>query len=75
MESIPRDVREFLDNYPRDGDDPTRSENLQFYSNELRCRPDRCLIEEIHDRLLCSTNWTFSPAHVALTDGLVITPN
>ncbi|EDR13275.1 uncharacterized protein LACBIDRAFT_308954 [Laccaria bicolor S238N-H82] len=50
MESIPRDVQEFLDNYPRDGDDPTRSENLQFYSNELRCRPDRCLIEEIHDQ-------------------------
>ncbi|KAJ3567042.1 hypothetical protein NP233_g6618 [Leucocoprinus birnbaumii] len=50
--SIPRDVREFIDEYPGVGDDPNASENLLFYSNALRCRPDNHLIDEIHDQWL-----------------------
>ncbi|PCH40588.1 hypothetical protein WOLCODRAFT_24194 [Wolfiporia cocos MD-104 SS10] len=48
--SIPRDVREFLDDYPNLSDDPSSSDNLRFYSNELRCRPDNLLIDELHER-------------------------
>ncbi|KAF7365073.1 OGFr-N domain-containing protein [Mycena venus] len=48
--SIPRDVQEFLDGYPRGGNDPRQSANLGFYSNTLRCRPDELLVEEIHDQ-------------------------
>lgn len=47
--SIPRDVQEFLDGYPDLRDDDFRSNNLKFYSNELKCRPDRKLIAEIHE--------------------------
>ncbi|KZT63783.1 hypothetical protein DAEQUDRAFT_679744 [Daedalea quercina L-15889] len=46
--SIPRDVREFLDDYPDNGDDQTRSDNLLFYSNKLRCRPDNLYIDDLH---------------------------
>ncbi|KAG6890819.1 hypothetical protein C0995_003252 [Termitomyces sp. Mi166 len=46
--SIPRDVREFLENYPDNVDDPKASANFEFYSNVRRCRPDNCLIDEIH---------------------------
>ncbi|KDQ62508.1 hypothetical protein JAAARDRAFT_170933 [Jaapia argillacea MUCL 33604] len=48
--SIPRDVHEFLDGYPSQGDDPTSSANLAFYSNKRRCQPDNLLIDEIHER-------------------------
>ncbi|KAJ7795600.1 opioid growth factor receptor conserved region-domain-containing protein [Mycena olivaceomarginata] len=48
--SIPRDVQEFLDGYPRGGNDPRQSDNLGFYSNTLRCRPDNLLVEEIHEQ-------------------------
>jgi hypothetical protein len=48
--SIPRDVQEFLDRYPRNGDDRRLSANLGFYSNYLRCRPDDLLVEEIHEQ-------------------------
>ncbi|KAJ7442663.1 opioid growth factor receptor conserved region-domain-containing protein [Mycena latifolia] len=48
--SIPRDVQEFLDNYPRNGDDRRLSANLGFYSNSQRCRPDDLLVEEIHEQ-------------------------
>lgn len=46
---IPRDVQEFLDGYPNLRDDRSQSNNLKFYSNELKCQPDRKLISEIHD--------------------------
>ncbi|KAF9454697.1 hypothetical protein P691DRAFT_804044 [Macrolepiota fuliginosa MF-IS2] len=48
--AIPQDVREFIDEYPDIGDDPEASENLDFYSNILRCRPDNRLIDEIHEQ-------------------------
>ena len=46
---IPRDVQEFLDGYPDLHDDRSQSNNLKFYSDDLRCRPDRKLISEIHE--------------------------
>jgi len=46
---IPRDVQEFLNGYPGLRDDRSQSNNLKFYSNELKCQPDRKLISEIHD--------------------------
>ncbi|TFK40540.1 opioid growth factor receptor conserved region-domain-containing protein [Crucibulum laeve] len=48
--SIPRDVQLFLDRYPSSQDDADVSANLKFYANQLRCRPDDKLIEEIHDQ-------------------------
>jgi len=45
---IPRDVQEFIDNYPGVDEDADASENLAFYSNTLRCRPDNKLVDEIH---------------------------
>ena len=47
---LPRDVREFLDNYPSLPDDPSLNENLKFYSNQVRCRPDNLLIDELHEQ-------------------------
>ena len=47
---LPRDVREFLDNYPSLPDDPALNENLKFYSNQVRCRPDNLLIDELHEQ-------------------------
>ena len=47
---IPRDVQDFLDGYPGLRDDRSQSNNLKFYSNELKCQPDRKLISEIHDQ-------------------------
>ncbi|KAH9949872.1 opioid growth factor receptor conserved region-domain-containing protein [Amylocystis lapponica] len=48
--SIPNDVREFLEGYPQNRDDATLSANLEFYQNALRCRPDNLLIEELHEK-------------------------
>lgn len=48
--SIPRDVQEFLDEYPDVVDDPTSRANFEFYSNSLRCSPDNRKVEEIHKR-------------------------
>jgi hypothetical protein len=50
LQSIPRDVAEFLDGYPDVSEDTSTSVNLKFYSNELRCRPDNMLIDEIHEK-------------------------
>ena len=47
--SVPRDVQEFLEEYPDLVDDSNQSDNLLFYQNKLRCRPDRKLIDEIHE--------------------------
>lgn len=46
---VPQDVQEFLDGYPDLRDDRSQSNNLKFYSNELKCQPDRKLISEIHE--------------------------
>lgn len=46
---IPRDVQEFLDGYPDLRDNRSQLNNLKFYSNELKCHPDRKLISEIHE--------------------------
>ncbi|KAF8903124.1 opioid growth factor receptor conserved region-domain-containing protein [Gymnopilus junonius] len=46
----PRDIQEFLDDYPDVTDDPSCTANLKFYSNNLRCRPDNRTIEEIHEK-------------------------
>ena len=46
---IPRDVQEFLDGYPDLYDDHSCSDNLRFYSDKLKCQPDRKLISEIHE--------------------------
>lgn len=48
--SIPRDVQEFLDDYPDNVDDKSLNANLEFYSNKRRCQPDNFLIDEIHER-------------------------
>ncbi|KAF8515691.1 opioid growth factor receptor conserved region-domain-containing protein [Hysterangium stoloniferum] len=49
--SVPRDVLEFLEDYPHsDGDDSDCNANLKFYSNKLRCRPDGLLIDELHNQ-------------------------
>lgn len=52
--SIPRDVQEFLDNYPDVGDDPLANANLAFYSNKIRCEPDAVTIEQIHEEWVIS---------------------
>ena len=46
---IPPDVQEFLDGYPDLRDDRSLCDNLRFYSNDLKCHPDRKLISEIHE--------------------------
>ncbi|EIN12649.1 hypothetical protein PUNSTDRAFT_61019 [Punctularia strigosozonata HHB-11173 SS5] len=48
--SLPRDVQEFLAGYPGIEDHPSQHANLLFYRNQLRCRPDNLLVEEIHDQ-------------------------
>jgi hypothetical protein len=48
--SIPRDVIEFLEEYPDVDENSSEVSNLQFYSNKLRCRPDGKTIEEIHEK-------------------------
>ncbi|TFK74812.1 hypothetical protein BDN72DRAFT_759034 [Pluteus cervinus] len=48
--TVPRDVRLFLDGYPDDSGDPDAKDNLEFYSNTRRCRPDRLLIDEVHEK-------------------------
>ena len=48
--SIPRDVQEFLDNYPGQKDDSGSTHNVEFYQNKRRCQPDRLLIDEIHEQ-------------------------
>ncbi|KAF9483379.1 hypothetical protein BDN70DRAFT_873878 [Pholiota conissans] len=48
--SIPRDVQEFLDGYPDVREDPSATANFQFYSDNLRCRPDARTISQIHTK-------------------------
>ncbi|OCH88684.1 hypothetical protein OBBRIDRAFT_795005 [Obba rivulosa] len=47
---VPRDVREFIQGYPDNRDDPSLKANLEFYSNQRRCQPDHMLIEEVLSR-------------------------
>jgi hypothetical protein len=88
MSAIPQDVQEFLDGYPDLCDDRSQSDNLKFYSNKLKCKPDRKLIDEIHEEyaahLRVSLRPRLSGADMAdicfavplliLTDGLETTP-
>ncbi|KAI0662203.1 opioid growth factor receptor conserved region-domain-containing protein [Cubamyces menziesii] len=46
--SLPKDIKDFLEGYPRLPDDPKLNANFEFYSNKLRCRPDNLLIDELH---------------------------
>lgn len=55
MQNLPSDIQEFLESYPNGSDDRSLSDNLQFYSNRLRCRPDNLLVEQIHER--CVVVW------------------
>ncbi|KEP47077.1 opioid growth factor receptor-like protein [Rhizoctonia solani 123E] len=51
--SMHPDVKEFLDGYPNiDHTGPPNPDhiNLKFYSNELKCLPDKLLIEELLDK-------------------------
>ena len=53
MPSIPPDVVAFIEGYPahvQQGDDLDFNDNLNFYSNKLRCRPDGLLVDELHER-------------------------
>ncbi|CAG7846535.1 SubName: Full=Uncharacterized protein {ECO:0000313/EMBL:CCA67834.1} [Serendipita indica DSM 11827] len=45
--SIPRDVQEFLLEYPGVSDQTRKQRNLEFYRNVRRCQPDNMLIEEL----------------------------
>jgi hypothetical protein len=36
--SIPRDIQEFIAEYPTVGDDPHVNDNLRFYRGELKVR-------------------------------------
>jgi len=47
---LPRDIQQFLHQYPDVEDDTTLSANLDFYSNKRRCQPDNLLIDQIHQR-------------------------
>jgi len=47
---VPRDIQEFLDDYPDNTDDASSSANLLFYSNKRRCRPDNLLVDELHEQ-------------------------
>ncbi|KAJ7069677.1 opioid growth factor receptor conserved region-domain-containing protein [Mycena amicta] len=53
---IPSDVLEFLRGYPRAGDNPQLSANVEFYKNTHRCQPDSLFIEEIHEQWLGDYN-------------------
>ncbi len=43
-----RDITQYLTGYPSQRDDPSLNDNLRFYSNEIRSRPDGDLIDLIH---------------------------
>ncbi|KAK0188039.1 opioid growth factor receptor conserved region-domain-containing protein [Armillaria mellea] len=49
-QNIPRDVLDFLTDYPSNSNNLSQSDNLLFYQNKLRCRPDRLTIDELHER-------------------------
>ena len=48
--SIPKDVRDFLDCYPGAPNDPKSTANHDFYANKIPCRPDRLLIDDLHEQ-------------------------
>ncbi|KAJ3970703.1 opioid growth factor receptor conserved region-domain-containing protein [Lentinula raphanica] len=50
MNNLPADIQEFLENYPDGTDDKSLTANLEFYSNRLRCRPDKLLVDQIHEQ-------------------------
>ncbi len=65
MAQVPRDIAEFLREYPDQDDDLSEKRNLLFYQvrltsstshvltskqNTHRCQPDGLLIDELHER-------------------------
>ena len=48
--TLPKDIRAFLEDYPRESSDDSESANLEFYTNKRRCRPDNILLRQIHER-------------------------
>lgn len=48
--SLPADVREFLEGYPRVPDEPSLNANYEYYSNTRRCQPDNILIDQMHEQ-------------------------
>ena len=42
------DIEQYLAGYPRQRDDPARSDNLRFFRNELRSEPSGDFIDAIH---------------------------
>lgn len=46
--SLPKDIIDFLHGYPDQEDDSLLTTNVRFYRNELRCRPDNLLIDDLH---------------------------
>ncbi|KAH7101846.1 opioid growth factor receptor conserved region-domain-containing protein [Auriculariales sp. MPI-PUGE-AT-0066] len=49
MAAVPRDVQEFLDNYPGRVDDDKERANLDFYLGTGRCQPNALTIDELHE--------------------------
>lgn len=43
-----RDTEDYRNRYPGKVDDPTKTRNLDFYSNRLRSQPSGDLIDVIH---------------------------
>ncbi|CEL62492.1 hypothetical protein RSOLAG1IB_04848 [Rhizoctonia solani AG-1 IB] len=49
--SIPYDVQDFLDGYLNEAlNARAGKQNLGFYSNKLKCRPDELLVEELLEK-------------------------
>ncbi|KAI0632400.1 opioid growth factor receptor conserved domain-containing protein [Trametes polyzona] len=48
--TLPKDIKDFLDGYPRIPDNPNLNANLEFYLNKRRCKPDNLLIDELHEQ-------------------------
>ncbi len=49
MSRTPHDIELFLAGYD-DEDNLSATDNVKFYSNEIRCRPDGLLIDELHEQ-------------------------
>jgi hypothetical protein len=58
--AFPRDIRDFLEGYPGNQDNSSRSANLEFYYNARRCRPDNLFIEEILEQYVKRSDFLLS---------------
>ncbi|XP_064601568.1 opioid growth factor receptor-like protein 1 [Liolophura sinensis] len=45
-----RDLEKYRKSYPGKVDDPEQTDNYLFYTNQLVCKPDGGLIDEIHEK-------------------------